>query len=81
MRFPRVAVILAIVGVLLASPGVAPMGTISPANASPASAAGAKPLAARSRPEVQRTVLEDRDRAAALGLLLLLGMFEGRRGR
>jgi hypothetical protein len=80
MRFPGVAVILAIVGVLLVSSGVAPVGTIGPANASPASAAGAKPLVARSRPEVQRSVLEDRDRAA-LGLLLLLGMFEDRRGR
>jgi hypothetical protein len=79
MRFPGVAVILAIVGVLLVSSGVAPVGTIGPANASPASAAGAKPLVARSRPEVQRSVLEDRDRAA-LGFLLLLGMFEGRRG-
>jgi hypothetical protein len=79
MRFPGVAVILAIVGVLLVSSGVAPVGAIGPANASLASGAGAKPLVARSRPEVQRSVLEDRDRAA-LGLLLLLGMFEGRRG-
>ena len=78
MRFPGVAVVLAIVGVLLVSSGVAPVGT-SPANASPASAAGAKPPAARGRVEVQRSVLEDRDRAA-LGLLVLLGMFEGRRG-
>ena len=79
MRFPGVAVILAIVGVLLVSSGVAPAGTIGPANASPAFA-GAKPLIARSRPEVQRSVLEDRDRAA-LGFLLLLGMFEGQRVR
>jgi hypothetical protein len=79
MRLPGVAVILAIVGVLLVSSGVAPVGTIGPANASPASAAGAKPLVVRSRPEVQRSVLEDRERAA-VGLLLLLGMFEGRRG-
>jgi hypothetical protein len=43
MRFPGVAVILAIVGVLLVSSGVAPVGTISPANASPASAAGVRP--------------------------------------
>jgi hypothetical protein len=76
------AVILAIVGVLLVSSGVAPVGTIGPANAaSPASAANAKPLAARSRPEVQMSVVEDGDRAAALGLLLLLrGMSDGRRG-
>ena len=80
MRFPGVAVILAIVGVLLVSSGVASVGTIGPANASPAFA-GAKPLVARSRrPEVQRSVLEDRDRAA-LGFLLLLGMFEGQRVR
>jgi hypothetical protein len=81
MRSPGVAVTVAIVGVLLVSSGVAPVGTIGPPSASPASAAGAKPLAARSRPEVQPSVLEDRDRAAVLGLLLLLGMFEGRRGR
>jgi hypothetical protein len=79
MRFLDVAAILAIVGVLLVSSGGAPVGTIGPANASPASSAGAKPPVARSRPEVQRSVLEDRDRAA-LGLLLVLGMFEGRRG-
>jgi hypothetical protein len=78
LLYPGVAVLLAIVGVLLVSSGVAPFG---PANASPASAADAKPLAARSRPEVQRSDLEDRDRAAALGLLLLLrGMSDGRRG-
>jgi len=39
MRFPGVAVILAIVGVLLVSSGGASVGTIGPANASPASAA------------------------------------------
>ena len=81
MRFLGVAVILAIVGVLLVSSGVAPVGTIGPANAGPAPAADAKSAVARSRPEVQRSVLEDRDREAALGLLLLLGMFEGRHGR
>ena len=81
MRFPGVAVILAVVGVLLVSSGVAPVGTIGPANASPASAAGAKPLVAGSRPEVPRSVLEDHDKRAALGVLLLIGMFEGRRGR
>jgi hypothetical protein len=77
MRFPGVAVILVIVGVLLISSDVAPVGlTIGP---SPA--ADAKPVA-RSRPEVQRSVLdEDRDRDAALGVLLLLGVFEGRHGR
>ena len=81
MKSLGVAVVLAIVGVLLLSSDVAPVGTIGPANASPASAADAKPLAARSRPEVQRSDLEDRERAAALGLLLLLrGMSDGRRG-
>jgi hypothetical protein len=81
MRFLGVAVILAIEGVLLVSSGVAPVGpTIGPANARPAPAADTKPLVARSRPEVQLSVLEDR-RDAALGLLLLLGMFEGRHGR
>ena len=74
-----VAVIIAIVGVLLVSSGGAPVGTIGSANASPASAAGAKPPAARGRVEVQGSALDDRDRAA-LGLLVLLGMFEGRRG-
>jgi hypothetical protein len=80
MRFLDVAVILAIVGVLLVSSGVASVGpTIDSANAGPAPAADAKPVVARSRPEVQRSVLEDRD-TTALGLLILLGMFEGRRG-
>jgi hypothetical protein len=80
MRFLDVAVILAIVGVLLVSSGVASVGpTIGSANADPAPAEDAKPIVARSRPEVQRSVLEDRDRAA-LGLLLVLGMFEDRRG-
>ena len=81
MRSPGFAVILAIVGVLLVSSGVAPAVTIGPASASPASAADAKSLAARSRSEVQRSVLEDYDRTAALGLLLFLhGMSDGRRG-
>jgi hypothetical protein len=80
MRFLDVAVIHAIVGVLLVSSGVASVGpTIGSANAGPAPAADATPVVARSRPEVQRSVLEDRDRGA-LGLLLLLGMFESRRG-
>jgi hypothetical protein len=79
MRFLGVAVILAI---MLVSSGVAPVGpTIGPANARPAPAADAKPVVTRSRPEVQLSVLEDRDSYAALGLLLLLGMFEGRHGQ
>jgi hypothetical protein len=78
MRFLRVAVILAI---MLVSSGVAPVGpTIGPANAGPAPAADVQRVVARSRPEVQRSVLGDRDRDAAL-VLLLFGMFEGRRGR
>jgi hypothetical protein len=82
MRLLSVAEILAIVGVLLVSSGVARVGpTIDPANADPAPVADAKPVMARARPEVQRSVLEDRDRDVALGVLLLIGMFEGRRGR
>ena len=81
MRFLGVAVILAIVGVLLVSSGVAPVGpTIGQATAGPAPAADARPVVARSRPEVQPSVLGDRDRDAAL-VLLLFGMFEDRRGR
>jgi hypothetical protein len=82
MNFLGVAVILAIVGVLLVSSGVASVGhTIGSANAGPAPAADAKPVVARSRPEVQRSVLENRDKAA-LGLLLLLrATLEGRPGR
>jgi hypothetical protein len=76
MRFLGLAVIPAVVGVLLVSSGVVPAGTIGPATA-----ADAKPAVARSRPEVQRSILENRDEDAALGLLLLLGMFEGRHGR
>ena len=76
MRFLGLAVIPAIVGVLLVSSGVVPAGTIGPATA-----ADAKPAVARSRPEVQRSILENRDKDAALGLLLLIEMFEGRRGR
>jgi hypothetical protein len=81
MRFLGVAVILAIVGVLLVSSGVAPVGTIGPANAGPAPATDAKPAIARSHPEVQRSALADRDRDAVLSLVLLLGMYEGRHGR
>jgi hypothetical protein len=76
MRFLGVAVILAMVAALLVSSGVAPVGP----TVGPAPAADAKPVVARSRPEVQRSVLEDRDRDAALGLLLL-GIFAGRHGR
>jgi hypothetical protein len=75
MRFLAAAVILAI---MLVSSGVAPLGpTIGPANAGPPDV---QRVVARSRPEVQRSVLGDRDRDAAL-VLLLFGMFEGRRGR
>jgi hypothetical protein len=60
---------------------VAPVGpTIGPANAGPAPTADVQRVIARSRPEVQRSILGDRDRDAAL-VLLLFGMFEGRRGR
>jgi hypothetical protein len=78
-----VAVVLAIVGVLLLSSDVAPVGTIGPAGASSANAADARPTVARSRPEVQRRarVLQDRDRDAVLGIVLLFGMYEGRHGR
>ncbi len=82
MRLLGVVVILVIVGVLLVSSGMARVDpTIGPANAGPAPVADAKPVAARSRPEVQRSVLEDRDKDAAVGLLLLIRMFEGQRGR
>jgi hypothetical protein len=78
-----VAVVLAIVGVLLLSSDVAPGGTIGPADASSANDADATPTVARSRPEVQRRarVLQDRDRDAVLGIVLLFGMYEGRHGR
>jgi hypothetical protein len=82
MRFHGVAAILASAGLLLVSPSVARVGpTIGPANTGPAPVADAQPVVSPSRPEVQRNVLEDRDRNAALGLLLLIGMLEGRRGR
>ncbi len=80
MRFPGVALILA-VGVLLVSSSVVPAGTTGPATAGPAPAADAKPVVARSRPEVQRSILADRDKDPALGFVLLLGMLESRRGR
>ena len=62
MRLLGVAGIFAIVGVLLVSSSVTPVGTIGPANAGLAPVADAKPAGARSRP-VQRSarVLEDRD--------------------
>jgi len=76
MRLLGVVVMLAIVGVLLASPGVARVDpAVDLANTD------GKPVVARSRLEVQRSVLEDRDKDAAVGLLLMIGMFEGRRGR
>jgi hypothetical protein len=81
MRSLGAAVVLAVVAVLLPSAGVAPVGTIGPATAGPAPAADAKPVVARSRPEVQRSILADRDKDPALGLVLLLGMLENRRGR
>jgi hypothetical protein len=82
MRFPGVAVILAIVGVLFVSSGVARVRPpIDPAVVGPIAVTDAKPVVARSRPEIQRSVIEERDRDAALGLLLMIGMFEGRRGR
>ena len=81
MKFPGVAVILAIVGILLASSGVTSVGTIGPATAGPAPAADAKPVIIRSRPEVQRSIRADRDKDPALGLVLLLGMLENWRGR
>jgi hypothetical protein len=78
MKFLGLAVILAI---MLVSSGVAPVGpTIGPANAGPAPTADAQLVVARSRSEVQRSVLGDRDRDAAI-VLLLFGMFEGRRSR
>jgi hypothetical protein len=81
MRLLGVVVIPAIVGVLLVSSGAARVDPIGPANPGPAPVADAKPVAARSRPEVPRSVLEDRDKDAAVGLLLLIRMFEGQRGR
>jgi hypothetical protein len=81
MRFPGVAVILATVSVLLVSSSMVPVGTPGAAPAGPAPAADAKPVVARSRPEVQRSILADRDKDPALGLVLLVGMLENRRGR
>jgi hypothetical protein len=81
VRFPGVAVILAILGVLLISSGVAPVGTVDQSNDSPSSAMDAESVVGRS-PEVQRSVgVQGRDRDAVLSLLLLLGMYEGRHAR
>ena len=81
MRLLGVVAILAILGVLLVFAGTARVDTtIGPANAGPAPVADAKPVVARWRPEV-RGLLEDRDKDTAAGLFLLIGMFEGRRGR
>jgi hypothetical protein len=82
MRLLGVAGILAIVSILLVSSDVAPVGhAIDPANAGPVPTADAKPVVSRLGPEVQRSVEENRDKRAALGLLFLLRMFDGRRGR
>ncbi len=76
-----VAVILAIVSVLLVSSGVSSVGlTIGLENAGQALPAAAEPVVSGSGAEVRRSVVEDRDRDAAL-VLLLFGMFESRRGR
>ena len=81
MRFLGGAVISIIAGVLLASSGVIPEGAAGPATAGPAPALYAKQAVARSRPEVQRSIVADRDKDPALGLFLLLGALENRRGR
>ena len=82
MRFLGVAVILAGVSLLLVSSGAARVRPpIDSALVGPVPVTDAKPVGARSRPEVQRSVIEERDRDAALGLLLVIRMFEGRHGR
>ena len=82
MRLLGFAVILAFVSLLLVSSGAARVRPpIDPAVVGPAAVTDAKPVVARSRPDVQRSVIEKRDRDAALGLLLVIGMFEGRHGR
>jgi hypothetical protein len=84
VRFLGAAVIPAVVGVLgvlLVSSGVTPVRAIGPASVNPAPAGDAKPVVAGSRPAVQRSVLDkDRERDAALGLVLLLVMRQGRIG-
>jgi hypothetical protein len=78
MRLLSVAVVPAIVGALLVSTGASP--TVGPANVNPAPTGDAKAADTSSRPEVQRSVLDsDRDRDAAVGLMFLLGMYQGRR--
>jgi len=77
MRLLGVAVLLAIVTLPLVSSGAA---RVRPP-IDPVAVTDAKPVLARSRPEVQRSVIEERDRDAALGLLLVIGMVEGRRAR
>jgi hypothetical protein len=80
MRLFSVAVVPAIVAVLLVSSGADLVRTIGPANVNPAPVGDAKPAVAGSRPEVQRSVLDkDSDRDAVVSLLLLLGMYQGRR--
>jgi len=75
-----VTMLLAIVSALLVSSGVASVGlTIGLENAGQALPAAAVPVVSGSGAEVQRGVVEDRDRDAAL-VLLLFGMFERRRG-
>jgi hypothetical protein len=79
VRFLGAAVIPAVVGVLLASSGVAPVRAIGPASVKPAPAGDAKSVVAGSRPEVQRSVLgKDREKDATLGVALLLLMYQGR---
>jgi hypothetical protein len=80
MRLLSVAVVPAIVGVLLVCSGADVVRTIGPANVDPAPAGDAKPVLAGSRPEVQQRVLDKgSDRDAVVSLLLLLGMYQGRR--
>ena len=77
-----VAMLLAIVSALLASSGVAYVGhAFDLANAGPVPAAAAEPVVSGSGPEGQRSVEENRDKRAALGLLLLVRMFDDQRGR
>lgn len=81
MRFPGVAVILAILGVLLISSGVAPVAPIDPANDRPSPTMDAESVVGRS-PEVRQSAgVQDRDRDAVLSLLLLLGMYGSRHAR
>jgi hypothetical protein len=82
MRFIGVVVMLAVVGPLLVSSGAARVRPpIDSAVIDSVAVTDAEPVVARSRLEVQPSVIEERDRDAALGLLLVIGMFEGRRAR